>query len=104
MRLQGVYGLHELGIGRCTERSDTYISHTGAYHVVGIDRIYGYLGSCHVKVEQFVDATAFDAELDFRTAGSAQTSHYLRTFHLYARNGGVGNGDYAVAGEYSYLL
>ena len=102
--LQRVDSLHKLAVGGCTKRADTYVSQVWAYHVVGINRIYGYLAACHGEVEQFVDATALDAELYLRTTWTTQTSHYLRTFHLDTRNGGVGNGDDTVAGEYTHLL
>ena len=49
--LQRVDRGHELAVCGCTERTDANVAHVRTYHVVGVERVYGYLGARHGERE-----------------------------------------------------
>ena len=102
--LQRVDSGHKFAVGGGTERADAHVAHTRTYHVVGIKRVYGYLGTRNGELQQVGHATTLHAELHLRATRSAQTTHDVRTIHLNACYRSVVDGDDAVAGEYAHLL
>lgn len=75
---------HELAVCGCTERTDANVAHVRTYHIVGVERVYGYLRTRYGEREQVGHAATLHAELHLRRARTTQAAHYLRTLHLHA--------------------
>ena len=102
--LQSIDCRHKLLISRRSKTANTDISGSRFNHVPPIDGLDRDLIPYHGEMELFCDSTAYDGEVDLRTLGSAQPTHYLFAAHLYTRYRRVVDGNDTVAGQDTDLL
>ena len=92
-------------IMRCgSEIADAHISHLGAYHIHGIDRLDWYLVAHNLEGEGVLDTASHDTEHHLSALRSAQSAHDILLRHLHSGDGSVVDRDDAVACHDTHLL
>ena len=102
--LQTLEGVHELVDGRCAEVVDAHVADVVGVHVYGVDAMDGNLVACHGEVQRLGDAAAYHTEVDLAALRSAEAAYDSLVLHLHAGDGGVVDGDDAVARQQACLL
>ena len=96
--------LAKLVVGGGSEVADAHISHLGAYHIHGIDRLDGYLVAHHLEGEGVLDTTSHYSEHHLSALRSAQSAHDILLRHLHSCDCSVVDRDDAVACHDTHLL
>ena len=91
-------------MGGGSKTADAYIADAWTYHIGGIDGLHGNLRTDNGELQQILDALTDNSQMHYRTFRTAQALHNLLFRHLHARNGGVIDGDDAVARYDAHLL
>ena len=90
--------------GGCAKAVDADVSDLWLNHVGSVETQDRYLISFHGEHERVLYSTADDGQVDFRTFRATQALHDIFRAHFYSCDGGVVDGNDAVAGKDAHFL
>ena len=102
--LQAFHCLLEFFGGGCAKAVDADVSDLWLNHVGSVETQDRYLISFHGEHERVLYSTADDGQVDFRTFRATQALHDIFRAHFYSCDGGVVDGNDAVAGKDAHFL
>ena len=102
--LQLLQTLAELIVGGSTKTANADVAHLRTNHISSIDRLDRNLVASNNKQQGVGNATTNNAQVDLRALGTSQTTHNLLLGHFHTSNGGIVDGDDAVASQDTHLL
>ena len=102
--LQLLQTLAELIVGGSTKTANTDVAHLRTNHIGSIDRLDGNLVASNNKQQGVGNAATNNAQVDFRSLGTTQTTHNLLLGHLHTSNSRIVDGDDTIASQDTHLL
>ena len=102
--LQSFQTLAELIVGGGAKTANADVAHLWTNHISSIDRLDRNLVASNNEQQGVGNAATNNAQVDFRSLGTTQTTHNLLLGHLHTSNSRIVDGDDAVASQDTHLL
>ena len=102
--LQLLQTLAELIVCGGAKTANADVAHLWTNHISSIDRLHRNLVASNNKQQGVGNAATNNAQVDFRSLGTTQTTHNLLLGHFHTSNSGIVDRDDTIASQDTHLL